>query len=282
MEKGIQQMMLGTVTNTEEEARKTLQRILLSGYDGLELNRFMIHPSGMMVRMMTQAAGMPTGNGGKLDWHSLILGSGLSVLSLHTDLGTLESEPEVIVGEAKSFGTDRVVITGMYRYDYTQKASVKALAKRLTIAGKALKKEGLRLFYHNHNVELLPVDKDERAYDVLIDETDEEYVNFEFDSYWFTEAGADAKQWMQRLGSRMKLWHITDRGSRQEGPALTPILNTDCVELGSGNMDLAGMKTLAEKANAEAVILESHKNWIEKDPLKSMEVSARWLKENIS
>jgi hypothetical protein len=26
-------------------------------------------------------------------------------------------------------------------------------------------------------------------------------------------------------------------------------------------------------------VLESHKNWIDKDPVKSLELSAKWLKE---
>lgn len=31
-----------------------------------------------------------------------------------------------------------------------------------------------------------------RAYDILLEETDPAFVNFEFDSYWFTEGGANA------------------------------------------------------------------------------------------
>ena len=104
-------------------------------------------------------------------------------------------------------------------------------------------------------------------------------MNFEFDSFWFTDGGADAKQWMRRLGRRMRLWHVTDRGSRQTGPAMTPILKQDSVELGCGNMDLDGLWQIAEENGIEAVVLESHKNWIEKDPVKSLELSAKWLKE---
>ena len=66
----VQQIMLGTVTSNEAQARETLEKIKAAGYDGLELNSFMIHPTGMLVRMLTKAAGMPTGKGGKLDWHA--------------------------------------------------------------------------------------------------------------------------------------------------------------------------------------------------------------------
>ncbi len=279
MKTAVQQIMLGTVTGSESQARETLQRIKAAGYDGLELNRFMIHPSSLMVRLMTRAAGMPTGNGGSLDWHALVKESGLEVVSLHTDLGSLEREPEAVIEEARSFGTDKLVITGMYRFDYGDEAAVRELAQRLNKSGETVEKEGLRLLYHNHNVELLPVKAGLRAYDILIEDTDKSYVNFEFDSYWFTDGGADAKRWMKKLGSRMQLWHITDRGCRQKGAAMTPILKQDSMELGTGNMDLEELYELALENGVEAVVLESHKNWIDRDPLRSLEVSAEWLRK---
>ena len=279
MKKAVQQIMLGTVTSSESQARESLQRIKAAGYDGLELNRFMIHPSSLMVRLMTRAAGMPTGSGGKLDWHALLKESGLEVISLHTDLGSLERESDAVIAEAKSFSTDTIVITGMYRFDYSDEAAVRELAARLNAAGGALNAAGLRLFYHNHNVELLRVSPERRAYDLLLDETDPAAVNFEFDSYWFTDGGADPAYWMKKLGGRMKLWHINDRGSRQSGPAMTPILKADSMELGTGNMPLDALREIALANGVEAVVLESHKNWIDKDPVKSLELSARWLNE---
>ena len=279
MKKAVQQIMLGTVTGSEARAWETLGKIKAAGYDGLELNRFMIHPSSLMVRLMTRAAGMPTGKGGNLDWHALLQESGIEVVSLHTDLGSLEREPDAVVEEAKSYGTDKVVITGMYRFDYSDEKTVRELADRLNKAGEALKGEGVSLLYHNHNVELLPVKPGLRAYDILLSDTNPQLVNFEFDSYWFTDGGADAKAWMQKLGRRMKLWHLTDRGSRQSGSAMTPILKADSVELGTGNMDLEGLWEIAAARGVQSVVLESHKNWIEKDPVRSLEVSAEWLRE---
>ncbi len=276
MKTAVQQIMLGTVTGNETKARSTLARIKAAGYDGLELNRFMIHPSAPVVRILTKAAGMPTGKGGKLDWKNLMKDSGLSVISLHTDLGSLENDPDAVIFDAKEFGTDTVVITGMYRFDYSDEASVRDLAKRLNKAGEVLKKEGISLLYHNHNVELLKAGS-KCAYDILIEETDPESVNFEFDSYWFTDAGADAKLWMKKLGKRMKLWHVTDRGFRNKGKSITPILKADSMELGTGTMDLEGLKEIALENGIEAVVLESHKNWIDKDPVKSLELSAKWL-----
>ena len=78
----------------------------------------------------------------------------------------------------------------------------------------------------------------------------------------------------------MKLCHIDDRGTRMTGAAMTPILKTDSMELGTGNMDLLGLWEIAKENGAEAVILESHRNWIENSPVKSLQLSAQWLNEH--
>ena len=269
--------MLGSVLKNETQAKDTLAAIKAAGYDSIELCGFMLHPMGFLIRTLTKAAGMPVGSGGNLNWEKLVKESGLQVVSVHQDLGSIERDAKAVADEAKKFGTDKVVITGMYRFDYGDEAAVLGLAKRLNAAGKALSEYGIHLLYHNHNCELRRVNSSQCAYDLLLEETDPSYVNYEFDSYWFTEGGADAKLWMHRLGRRMKLWHINDRGSRMMGSAMTPILRTDSMELGTGNMDLDGLSKIAKENSIEAVILESHRNWIENSPVKSLQLSAQWL-----
>ena len=277
--KAVQQFMLGSVLKNENAVRETFSAMKTAGYDSVELCGFMLHPMGFAVRILTKAAGMPVGSGGNLDWERLVKESGLNVVSVHQDLGSIERDAKAVAAEARKFGTDKIVITGMYRFDYGDETAVHDLANRLNEAGKCLAEQGIQLLYHNHNCELRKVNPQKCAYDILLEETDPEYVNFEFDSYWFTEGGGDAKLWMRRLGNRMKLWHINDRGTRMTGPAMTPILKTDSMELGTGNMDLEGMAEIAKENGIEAVILESHRNWIENSPVKSLQLSARWLNE---
>ena len=123
-------------------------------------------------------------------------------------------------------------------------------------------------------------------------------MNFELDSYWPTEAGVNALELMRKLDTRMKLYHINDRGTRLSKPAMTPILKSDSMELGYGNMNLFSLITQAQKVNVDAVILEgmtaiakengidgvvleSHKNWVDDSPLKSMELSAEFMNQYV-
>ena len=42
-------------------------------------------------------------------------------------------------------------------------------------------------------------------------------------------------------------------------------------------MDLDGLWSAAAENGVTDIVLESHKNWVDKDPVKSLELSARWL-----
>lgn len=279
--RAVQQIMLGSVCKNERQTLETLKAVKEAGYDGLELNGFMIRPTSLMVRMMTRAAGMPVGAGGSFDWSGMLREAGLCVVSLHEDLGSVKRDPEAVVRKASELGTDKIVITGMYRFDYSDRKAVADLAKDLNAFGEILAKAGIGLLYHNHNCEFRKVEKNRTAYDMLIEETDSRYVNFELDSYWPTEAGVSAIALMRRLGERMRLYHINDRGTKVTGPSMTPILKSDSIELGYGNMNLTELAAQALAANVDAVILESHKNWAEKSPLKSLQMSAAFMKEHV-
>ena len=278
--KAIQMIQLGTVMGSEEKARETIRLMKEAGYEGIELNGKKKKKMPPIVKILTSLAGMPIGKTSKLDWHRLIRETGLKVVSVHEDLGSIQRVPDEIIAEAESFGTKYVVITGMNRFDYSDKSAVLDLAERLNSAGKRLKEGGISLLYHNHNCEFRKADPGMTAYDLLMERTDPEYVNFEFDSYWPTEAGVDTIPLMKRLGTRMKLYHINDRGSRVSGPA-GQILKSDSMELGYGNMNLVDMVRIAKENGVDAVILESHKNWVEKSPIRSFQLSAEFMNEYV-
>lgn len=279
--KAVQMIQLGTVMGSEEQALTIMRLMKEAGYDGIELNGFMIKKMPPIVRVLTSMAGMPVGKTGRLDWKKLMAKSDLQVVSVHEDLGSILRSPDEIIEEAHEFQTKYIVITGMHRFDYSDKAAVLKLAGQLNKAGEMLKKGAVSLLYHNHNCEFRKVGQEKTAYDLLLEKTDPELVNFEFDSYWPTEAGVDVPELMERVGKRMKLYHINDRGTRKSGPG-GQILKSDSMELGYGNMNLPKLVGIAKRNGVDAVILESHKNWAEKSPIKSFQLSAAFMNRYVS
>jgi sugar phosphate isomerase/epimerase len=278
--RAVQQFQIRTVIGTEKQARATLQAMRDAGYDGIELCGFLIKKMPFWVRVLMLLAGMPIGRGGNLDWRRLIAESGLKVVGIHEDLGSILKNSPNILAEAKAFGTNYIVVTGMFRFDFSDRQAVLKLAEQLNQAGKLLAEDGIHLLYHNHNCEFRKVEPGKTAYQLLVEKTDPQYVNFEFDSYWPAEAGCDVPGLMRFLGKRMMLYHINDRGSRVTG-ATGSILKSDSMELEHGNMPLKELIEIAKKNGVEAIILESHKNWVDHSPVRSFQVSAEFLKTQV-
>lgn len=281
MKKAIQQMMIGPLCKKYGETLALLRELKNIGYDAIELNSYMIHKTPFLVRVLTKAAGMPSGNAGKLDWHNLIKESGLEVASLHTDLGSLERDTAKVINEAKSFNTKFLVITGMYRFDYSNNKELERLVKRLNDVGKKVSENGLMLLYHNHNVEFKRLADGNFVYDYLISNLDEKYVNFELDTYWACEAGVNVYSLSEKLGKRMKLHHINDRGFKNKGPYMTPILKSDSMELGTGTMDIETLLKNDLENSVEYVVLETHKNFIDNSRMKSIKISGDFLNKHL-
>ena len=278
----VQQIMLGSVCKDEKTTLKALKRIKQAGYDGIELNLFMIESTPFIVRLLTKMAGMPVGKGANIYWPDMLKESRLKATSLHADLGSLENRIDEVISKARELDTNKIVITGMYRFDYGNYDDVKSLAKRLDKVGARLHESDLQLLYHNHNVEFLKVDNKYTAYEMILKDTDPDLVKVEFDSFWPAEAGVDFIPLMEQLGERLVLYHINDRGTRLKKVPITPILKSDSIELGYGNMPLKRILGLDCIKNVDAVILESHRNWVNNNPIESLEKSIAFLQENYS
>ena len=275
--KAIQQIQLAKLLTSAREARRVLRAVADAGYTGIELLAFMTRPTPALVRALMRSGGMRVGRSGTLDWPALIAESGLDVVGIHEDLGSIENEPERVVGSARTFGTGNVTITSVHRIDFADPDAVRELASRLNRAGKRLREEGLRLHWHNHSIELSRIAPGRTALDVLVGATDPDHVAFELDAYWLADAGADPLAIMRRLGERVRLLHLTDRGFRPGRRGLSPIRTAGPIELGHGNLDLVALLDQARAARTEAVIVETHRNWIDNDPLTSLRLSADFL-----
>lgn len=279
MKIGIQQIQIGRLLTNQNKTLNYLKELKINGFNCIELNGFMIRKNPFIVKMLTQLGGMPIKKSDKFDWDKLIKKSDLEVIAIHEDIQTLENNIGLVINESKLFNTKYVVLTGNYKFDYTSKKNVDNLAIRLNKIGENLKKEGISFLYHNHNVEFSHVDKSNLAYDRLIELTNPEYINFEFDSYWPSVSGVDAIYYMKKLGNRIKLHHICDNGNVKKGISLTPIIKLKATELGQGCLNLKDMIKIDYDNKVECVILEQHKNHIDNNPLKSAEISINYLKE---
>ena len=107
------------------------------------------------------------------------------------------------------------------------------LAAQLNEKGAALKREGLKLAYHNHNVEFAKHGS-KTAYDLLLENTDPDLVWFEMDVGWVAAAGVSPIPLLRAHGHRFQLMHVKDiRASTVPNNAF----RMDPADVGSGTLD---------------------------------------------
>ena len=109
----------------------------------------------------------------------------------------------------------------------------KEIADLLNRSGEALRKHGLRVGYHNHNVEFVPGPDGRTGMDILFAETDPGLVCFEMDVGWVAAAGLDPIALLRRHRGRFELMHVKDLK-----PTTKPnyAFRMDPTEVGSGSV----------------------------------------------
>lgn len=275
---GIQQIQLRNCFKNEASALEALRAVKEAGLDGIELNGFMIRRLSLPIKMLLWAAKMPVGNSDRLDWKKLVNESELSVISLHEDLRRILTQTEQVVSDAKEFNTNKIVISGMRNFDYTDETELENLCKQFDKAGKLLKEQGLKLLIHNHNCEFQRLKSGQTAFEYIVSHTNPDLVSFEIDIYWANDAGVDTEFLLKNLGSRLSTLHVSDRGIRPVGKAGS-ILKADFLELGEGNLPLNDIIKVAQTNGVEAIVIETNGNWIHQSAIESMKISSQYLKQ---
>jgi sugar phosphate isomerase/epimerase len=85
------------------------------------------------------------------------------------------------------------------------------LAAKFNEAGDIAQEFDLQFFYHNHDFEFLNKQPDgSPVYDILLEETDRELVEFELDLFWITEGGGNGVEYLSADPRRFMGYHVKD------------------------------------------------------------------------
>jgi len=152
---------------------------------------------------------------------------------------------------------------GMRNPTYTA-ADVRNLGSRLNEIAATCRDAGLRFAYHNHWAEFEPVEEGGIWYDILLDSTDPDLVDFELDLAWATRGGADPVEYFKQYPGRFKLWHVKDMTADNE----------PCV-LGEGIIDFERIFAQANLAGVEYYFVEQDGA---PEPVANITASANYLK----
>ena len=190
--------------------------------------------------------------------------NGLKSPAGHTNLDVLRSSWYRTLNDASEIGQKWLVVPSLAESDRNSIEALKRTAELLNRSGQDAKSYKVRVAYHNHDYEFQEVEG-KRIIDVLLEETDPEYVDFEIDLYWITKAGGDPFDYFTRYPKRFPLVHVKDSAG---APA------HQMTEVGRGTIDFAKLFAVREQAGMKHFFVE-HDNPAE--PLSSVRTSYRYL-----
>lgn len=160
----------------------------------------------------------------------------LTVSSVHAHLVGVEQEPVFAAAAALHAGT--VVDPRIDRTRWSTRDDVLRSADELNRTAEAAAGWGLRVGYHNHDVELSSVVDGRPALEVFADALDPA-VTLELDVYWSAVAGVEPRALLERLGDRVGFLHVKDAPPLSDG-SLDHDLDHQ-VPFGSGALDATGI-----------------------------------------
>lgn len=235
-----------------EDFRGSLKKVAEMGYTGVEF-----------------AGGY--GNMPAAELKSYLEEIGLEPISSHVSLDQIEAQIPYLA----ELGAVYVICPATSLTSYEE---VLEKAKEMNRLGELAKKAGLRFGYHNHTPEFAKING-QYVLDILMENTNPEFVMFQLDAGWATCAGIDVPAYIQAHSGRIQLIHVKETNkvigvqkphdfSKYEKDAngrpilpqsvldeMKKVKQTDC-PTGEGIVDWQLVCDTASKHGAQAYIVE--------------------------
>ncbi len=227
-----------------EDFEGTLERIASIGYDEVEL-------WGSSDRS-------PSAVRGALD------AVGLRAPSTHVNYAVLQNGWDRTLDDSVTIGHSYLICPSLPGEVRRSLDGYRRVTEVFNRAGEQARAAGIQFGYHNHAFEFDAIEG-RVPYDVLLTETEPQFVTFQMDLFWIRSGGADPLGYFVRHPGRFSSVHVKDMdGSPQRR----------MVDVGKGVIDFAAIFAQRERAGIEHFFVEHDQP---EDPLESVRTSYRYL-----
>jgi sugar phosphate isomerase/epimerase len=123
-------------------------------------------------------------------------------------------------------------------------------------AGEVLARHGITFFYHPHGYEFQPY-QDGTLFDLMMKETNPQYVHFQMDVFWIVHPGQDPVALLKKYRRRWDMMHL--KGMRASAPTGLLTGQTDVtnnIALGAGKIDYVPILREAKKIGIKWYFVE--------------------------
>lgn len=246
----LQMYTLREYMKTPEDFDKTLSRVAEMGYKSVQITppAFINAP----------------------DMAKLLESKGLSADSAICDVYKIPESIEQIARDAEVLKTDVLRTNSIRHEDSTSIEGYKSFAAHLNNCGKLLRSKGLDFMYHFHSFEFIKLG-DTRGIDILLNETDPEYVMFQPDVFWLTAAGCEPSRALYTFKDRVRYMHCKDYIITAKNDDTLEVTKNASAPVGTGNLCWPEILRSANDLGIENFVIEDDMGVL--DPFESAKQS---------
>lgn len=209
---------------------------------------------------------------------------GLTSPSIHSSMEELQADADAKIRLASELGAMYLVCAFPWTADNRFKQKGTNIAGDITLddwkwnaaelnrIGALAKKAGVRLGYHNHNMEFRSY-AGVVAFDELLRLTDPELVAIELDIAWVVTAGIDPIRCLREHASRIELLHVKE--VRKDLKVMTDKVLAQTTELGNGKIDWPKVFGAMQPKHIRHYFVEQEN--FERDPIESVRIDCDYL-----
>ncbi len=181
---------------------------------------------------------------------------GLVPIGSHFAYDRLRDDIGGVIREAKELGLIYVGCAWIGHTAPFDEKQCRAAAGVFNRAGQTLAEQGMKFYYHNHGYEFYPHGQG-TLFDLLMAETDPQFVYFQMDVLWTVFPGQDPAKLLEKYPNRWLLLHLKDlKKGVSTGSLAGHTELTNDVALGTGQVAWPDLFRASQKAGVKYYFIE--------------------------
>ncbi len=176
---------------------------------------------------------------------------GLEAMAAHVQLADLRNDLQTVIAFNQAVDNDVIIMPWVPVEDRPDSAQGwRELGQELDQIGQTLRKNGMTLAYHNHDIEMKKY-QGKTALEWLISASSGRNLQFELDAAWVFRGGQNPQEWIKRIGHRLFSIHVKDNsgiGTHDDEMNFTVV--------GNGIMGWDEILPTAQRANVAWYVVE--------------------------
>lgn len=213
---------------------------------------------------------------------------GLTPISAHVPFVDMLKDPMGVLMQYAEVGCKYVVVPYLVPEHRPEHENFTYVVEFIGILGKAAKKLGMTMLYHNHDFEFLKIGN-KYALDLLYDTVPADLLQTELDTCWVNVGGENPSDYIRKYSGRAPVVHLKDFAGEKSNNmyALIGIKSDEKAAepskfefrpVGKGKQDFPAILGAAKDAGAEWVVVEQDEPSMGLTPMECAKVSIDYLK----